>query len=65
MSEKKQGVTQVAQSCGSDKEQADTEHNELKREFMKKFGVYAAGAPLGLYAALKPDKTLAASDGGP
>ncbi len=38
-------------------------HDELRREFMKRFGSYAATAPLGLYAALKPGKTLAASEG--
>ena len=65
MREIKQNPMSVTQNQGSEKELADTEHNELKREFMKKFGVYAAGAPLGLYAALKPGKILAASDGGP
>ena len=38
-------------------------HDELRREFMKRFGGYAAAAPLGLYAAMKPGKSLAASEG--
>ncbi len=39
------------------------EHDALRRDFMKRFGGYAAAAPLGLYAAMKPGKSLAASEG--
>ena len=64
MCEEKQKTMVVEEQNKSLDGQDCADHNELKREFMKRFGTYAAGAPLALFVALKPGKTLAASDGG-
>jgi len=38
----------------------------LRREFMKRFGVYAAGSAIGLYVLMSPGTSaIAGSDGGP
>jgi len=47
-------------------EEALTEANERRREFIKKFGTYAATAPLAMYVLMSPTRSAAAaSDTGP
>lgn len=62
MSDKKLNESEIDQCEDAGKNPVEG-HDELRREFMKRFGGYAAAAPLGLYAAMKPGKSLAASDG--
>jgi len=47
-------------------EEALTEANERRRDFIKKFGAYAATAPLAMYVLMSPTRSAAAaSDTGP
>jgi hypothetical protein len=46
---------------GSVEQSAD----ELRRDFIKRFGSYAAGSALGLYVLMTAKGSVAASDGGP
>jgi hypothetical protein len=39
--------------------------DELRRDFMKRFGAYAAGSAVGLYVLMTAKNSVAASDGGP
>ena len=37
--------------------------DERKREFIKKFGTYTAGVPIGMYLLMSPSESLAISSG--
>jgi len=44
-------------------EELEPEVNEIKRGFMKKFGMYAATAPMGMYMLMTPSRSAAVSSG--
>jgi len=49
-----------------DTEEALAEAGQRRREFITKFGKYAATAPLGMYVLMSPKRSAAAaSDTGP
>ena len=41
------------------KSDTELEVNELKRTFIKKFGIYAASAPLGAFLLMSPSSSYA------
>jgi len=44
-------------------EEALTEAGQRKRELIKKFGKYAAVAPIGMYVLMSPKRSAAAASG--